>query len=252
MLHGSLHPVKLYLQMQEWPELGGGTAGVAGPQPSSTIEQPAAASEALYAGGQRDYKATPIKPAKGEATGRSPAKTSNSPDQRHPSTPSPANAHLHSPETPVSGQTTASLSPSGTPPSAVMSQHHSPHACHKHRHATSGSSSDWAQDAAHQAQQPQPQQRMAHLAAVPSSSVQQDPVVQLVGRRSSGRVPPPGFSGPVAAPSSSAAASAGARSKVCAILALFMHSSGAWLLLAMSHDADMLRYLSGCRGTTCV
>ena len=220
--------------LQEWPELGGGTTGVAGPQPSSTIEQPAAASvaapEALQASGQqarqRDSNATP-KPAKAEASGRSPAKaSSSSPDQRHPSTPSPANAHPHSPETPVSGQTTASVSPAGTPSSAVISQHHIPHASHKHRRGTSASPSDWAQGTAHQAelqqqlqqqQQQQQQQGMPQLPAVSSSSVQQDPVVQLVSRRSSGRVPPPGFSGPVAAPSTSAAANTGARSKVRAI-----------------------------------
>lgn len=233
--------------MQEWPELGGGMTEVPGPQPSSTIQQPAAASEALHASGQQarqhNSDAKPSKPVKAEATGRSPAKaSSSSPDQRHPSTPSPANAHPYSPETPVSGQTTASISPAGTPPAAVLSQHHTPHAGHKHRHDTSASSSDWAQGAAHQAdllQQQHQQQRMPHLPSVSSSSVQQDPVVQLVSRRSSGRVPPPGFSGPVAAPSTSAAASTGARSKVRASFALPMHPADA--LLMMCHGADVLR-----------
>lgn len=229
MLHGSKYPYllprKCVDNLQEWPELGGGIAGVAGPQPSSSIEQPAAASttasEARHATGHqarhRYSNAIPTKPAKGEATARSPATTSSSsPDHRHPTTPSPGKAHPNSPETPVSGQTSASASPAGTPPSAVHS-HHSPHATHKHRRDASASSSDWTQGAAHQAepqQQHQQQQCISQLPVASSSNLQQDPVVQLVSRRSSSRVPPPGFSGPVAAPSTSAAASAGARSKV--------------------------------------
>lgn len=250
MYHGPMYPYSLLKKrvdiLQEWPELGGGITGVAGPQPSSSIEQPAVASatasEARHATGQqarhRDSNAIPTKPAKAEATGRTPAKTSSSsPDQRHPTTPSPGNAHPHSPETPVSGQTTAGASPAGTPPSAVHSPHQIPHATHKHRRDASASSSDWTQGTAHQAesQQHQQQQCMSQLPVASSSNVQQDPVVQLVSRRSSGRVPPPGFSGPVAAPCASAAVSGGARSKVHVFssFALFQASGSCSLCFVM-------------------
>lgn len=234
-------PIECVDNLQEWPELGGSIT-VAGSQPSSNIEQPAVASatasEARHPSGphahHRDSNATPTKPAKAEATGRSPVKSSSSsPDQRHPATPSPGTSHPYSPETPVSGQTTASASPAGTPPSAVHSQHHVPHATHKHRPDASASSSDGTrQGTAHQAEsQQQQQQCMPQLPVASSSNVQQDPVVQLVSRRSSGRVPPPGFSGPVAAPSTGAAMTAGARSKVhvCSSVALFQ-ASGSCLL----------------------
>lgn len=156
-------------------------------------------------------------PAKANSS-RSPAKAdSSSPDQRRPSTPSPVNVQPLLPETPVSGRTTASGSPADTPSSALHSLHSTPHASQKQN--APATSSERAQSAAAQqaeAQQQQQRHGMLHLPTVSSSDVQHDPVVQLVSRRSSGRVPPPGFSGPVA-PCASAALSTASRSKVRAV-----------------------------------
>ena len=227
--------------LQEWPELGGGPASHAGHQSSTSTEQPATpalASEPSHANGhQPDSSNSPLTTStpKADMANRSTAKagsgSSSSPDQRPPSTPSPANSHPHSPETPLSGQTTATTSSAGTPPAALQSQQqqqqHTTHAAQQHRHdALNGSHA-----VARQAGSEQQQQGLVQLPVISSSDVQRDPIVQLASRRNSGRVPPPGFSGPVAAPSSAAAPSSqGPRHKVCLLCNIFSEACRLWVL----------------------
>lgn len=213
--------------LQEWPELGGGTASHAGHQSSASTEQPATpamASEPSHANSHQSElsnglstKSTP----KADAASRSPNKASSSPDQRLPSTPSPANSHPHSPETPLSGQTTATTSSVGTSPAALQSQqqHRTAHSAQQHQR-------DAPDGVAQQAESQQQQQHgLVQLPVISSSDVQRDPVVQLASRRSSGRVPPPGFSRPVAAPSSPAGPSSqGHRHKVCALCNMLLEA----------------------------
>ena len=223
--------------LQEWPELGGGTASHAGQHVSMQADQPATlltaatAAEPAYANGHQHGSlnaASARSTTKPDAAGKLPHKTSSSsPDQRLPATPSPANSHPHSPETPVSGQSSASAgaSPAGTPPAAQHQQqlHQTPRSSHRHRRDASAASSDGLHAATQQPksakqqqqQQQQQQQGLLQLTAMASSDVQRDPVVHLASRRSSGRVPPPGFSGAVAAPTAAAAhSSQGPRHKV--------------------------------------
>lgn len=162
----------------------------------------------------------PSKSPASQSASRSPAAAHNgSPDQRLPTTPLRASPHPHSPETPLSDLTTAGSSPTGALPAAVHQhqQHQTPLTSHPSWQDSPGvsdgllGSTKWTQPQQVVTQQPAP----GHVAPASSSAVQRDPVVQLVSRRNSGRVPPPGFSGPVAAPPAGAGApSHGARHKV--------------------------------------
>lgn len=199
------------------------SAAAVGTEPTDDLSQPTGKSHPHA----QSSKST----SKSDAAGvKSPAKaSSSSPGQRLPSTPSPANSHPHSPETPVSGQTTANASPAGTPSTALHhQQHHTPRAHTQQRDASAAASNghNGAVQAVsqQQPQQQQHQQGFAHLPVISFSDVQRDPVVQLASRRSTGRMPPPGFSVPVAAPSSTAAINPqGARNKVCSYLAVYSY-----------------------------
>ncbi|DBA67238.1 TPA: hypothetical protein ACH3X2_001548 [Trebouxia sp. C0005] len=229
----SAAPVPPSADEQEWPELGGSTSNMAQQAACLVQEQPAAlsssASPAVHANGKAsssaetspsagpsDSSRAALKPAASESASKVAATaSSSSPEQRLPATPTCASPLLHSPETPVSGQTTVSGSPAGAFQAAVhQQQQQQTPSSHSSQQATPNFSSNGLLGTDERQQVgTQLQAQSQGRPAVPNV-VQRDPVVQLVSRRSSGRVAPPGFSGPVAAPSTtSESASHAARHK---------------------------------------
>lgn len=189
-------------------------------------------TETSPSAGRSDSSRTTHKPAASDSASKSAATaSSSSPEQRLPATPTRASPLLHSPETPVSGQTTAGGSPAGASQAAVnQQQQQQAPSSHSSQQATPSFSSngllgtDERQQAGTQLQAKSPGRPAV------SHAVQRDPVVQLVSRRSSGRVPPPGFSGPVAAPSTtSESASHAARHKVSSHCAIKLSVSYAFI-----------------------
>jgi len=220
--------------LQEWPELGGSTSNIAQQAACLAQERPAAlsssASHAVHADGKAsssaetspsagrlDSSRATHKPAASESASKCAATaSSSSPEQRLPATPTRSSPLLHSPETPVSGQTTASGSPAGASQAAVhQQQQQQAPSSHSSQQATPSFSPNGLLGTDERQQAGTQLQAQSQGRPAVSNAVQRDPVVQLVSRRGSGRVPPPGFSGPVAAPSTtSESASHAAHHKV--------------------------------------
>ena len=199
--------------MQEWPELGGGAVSTVH-HTASLIQDPMTASAASAStprtNGQvsEANEASPLGSSRTASTSGSPATANvSSPDQRLPATPSPAPSHRHSPETLTSGHTTAGSSPAAAPHALLQQQQQrqAPLPAHHSCAAAAVPSNEVPSAAPEQAQQTVLQQQLQ--SRLPAAAVQRDPVVQLVSRRSSGRVPPPGFSAPLASSTSSALSS---------------------------------------------
>lgn len=204
---------RMCMVMQEWPELGGGVVSTVHHAASLTqdpMTSSAASATTPRTNGQvsEANEASPLGPSTTASTSGSPATASvSSPDQRLPATPSPAPSHRHSPETLTSGHTTAGSSPAAAPHALLQQQQRqAPLPAHHSCAAAAVPSNELPSPAPAQAQQTVLQQQQLQ-SRLPAAAVQRDPVVQLVSRRSSGRVPPPGFSAPRASSTSSALSS---------------------------------------------
>ena len=193
------------------------------PAPSAEL-----ASHAVHSGGQPSGNNDSQSSAAGldssrstsraasQSAGISPATSStNSPDHRLPSTPPSSTAHsqhsLAAASGPIEASTSQSAARHAVKQEPLQRQHQprdtsDPQIQQQHALATSSQAQPLA-DAAQQADagsasmvSQHPTLAQGQLPAASMNAVQHDPVVQLVSRRASGRVAPPGFSGPVAAP----------------------------------------------------
>ena len=198
-------------------------------------------AETSPSAGRRDSSRATLNPAASESASKSAATaSSSSPEQRLPATPTRASPLLHSPETPVSGQTTASASPAGASQAAVhQQQQQQAPSSHSSQQATPSFSSNGLLGTDERQQAGIQLQTQSQGMPAVSNAVQRDPVVQLVSRRSSGRVPPPGFSGPVAAPpTTNESPSCAARHKVSSHRAIKSSVSYAFMPVDHTRPAD--------------